>query len=112
MVSGKFDLRLISEFDGSDQGLSVLNGLKRFVICEKHCWHSATLIDGRHICCVSEREKKNVAHNRDVLYVDFATDSFIAYDQFVTRNLILNETVNVHLTGLLWLSTIDLHVHL
>lgn len=37
-------------------------------------------------------KKKNVGHNRDVLYVAFATDPFIAYDQFLTRNLILNET--------------------
>lgn len=66
---------------------------------------------------LSKEERKDLGHIRYALYVTFDTDSFIAYDQFVTRCLNSNKSVDIYMADLCrlcmeWYLTMELHVHL
>lgn len=55
---------------------------------------------------LSMKERKNVCHTKDALYVAFATDPFVAYKQFVTRCLNSIKSVDVYLADRHRLSTL------
>ena len=109
-----FDPKLISLFDGTDAGQSVVEWVEKAeLVCRlsgvKHieCVVPMRLSGGAYAVYqqLSEEKRADFACIKDVLYTAFALSPVTAYKQFAARRLRPGETVDVYLAELRKLAT-------
>lgn len=92
MAHGKFDLKLITEFDVSDRCLNIVEQFENAeLVCDLHgVKHIGNVLSFRLMRGafavfqqLRKEERKDVGRIKDTLYAVFATDLFVAYDQFL-----------------------------
>ena len=115
MTEGKFDLKLIPEFDGSASGLSVVEWMEKAELVCKMCQVKhmefiipLRLMDGAFTIFqqLKEEDKRDFDWIKAALCTAFAVDGFMAFDQFVNRRLHHGESVDVYLAELRRLSVL------
>ena len=115
MTEGKFDLKLIPEFDGSTFGPSVVEVMEKAELVSTMCQVKhmelaipLRLMGGAFIVFqqVKEEDKRDFDRIKAALYTAFAADGFMAFDQFVERRLHHGESVDVYLAELRRLSVL------
>ena len=92
MTEGKFDLKLIPEFDGSASGTSVVEWMEKAELVCKVCQvkHMEFIIPLRLMGGaftvfqqLKEEDKRDFDWIKAALYTAFAADRFMVFDQFV-----------------------------
>ena len=109
MTEGKFDLKLILEFDGSASGPSIIKWMEKAELVCKMCQvkHMELIIPLRLMGGaftvfqqLKEEDKRDFERIKAALYTAFAVDGFMAFDQFVERWLHHGNLVDVYLAEL------------
>ena len=115
MTEGKFDLKLIPEFDSSASGPSVVEWMEKAELVCKMCQvrHMELIIPLRLMGVtftvfqqLKEEDKRDFDRIKAALYTAFAADGFMAFDLFVERRLHHRESVDVYLSELQRLSVL------
>ena len=114
MTEGRFDLKLIPEFDGSASGPSVVEWMEKAELVCKMCQgkHMQLIIPlrlmGRAFIVFQQlkEDKRDFDWIKAALYAAFAADGFMAFDQFVKRQLNHGKSVDVYLAELRRLSVL------
>ena len=109
MTEGKFDHKLIPEFDGSASGPSVVEWMEKAeLVCKMYqAKHRELTIPLRLMGGafavfhqLKEEDKMDFDRIKAALFTAFAADGFMAFDQFAERWIYLGESVDVYLAEL------------
>ena len=113
-MEGKmFDVRLIPEFSGAATDMPIVQWVENVeLVCElctmKNVEHIQPLrLRGGALAVyrqLSAEQKADAEQIKQALITTYATDAFNAYDQFVTRQLCPDETVDKFFAELRWLA--------